>query len=295
MSVAVVESVVVAVARVGLSLVSYCASMVPYRLAFMRAGEGAAQTIPLTPDPEVLQSFSVRNDYGDGQRVVNVYDQHGELRYTFERPHHFASVWRLLRARGRTEIARLHVGLRDRSVDFHTKPGLQHRALVPGPSAIAGLPGVPGVRSRRFFLNDGNIYEWNRATKFLERVINPGGGREEIRMRVAHARLMRPFRFDYELLVDPTQIDPEVALATGFLGMAAQWGLGGVGPTVGPTFVVSKPQEGAHLPAPRVPKSLAARSRPQDPHEQKVYLIVERPHVDAGTFKNPSPFSHRYH
>ena len=59
----------------------------------------------------------------------------------------------------------------------------------------------------------------------MEKVINPNGGLEEKRFRVAKVKLMRQFKLDFEVLVDNKNIDPEIALATAFISMFTQWGL----------------------------------------------------------------------
>ena len=48
------------------------------------------------------------------------------------------------------------------------------------------------------------------------KVINPNGGLEEKRFRVAKVKLMRQFKLDFEVLVDNKNIDPEIALATAY-------------------------------------------------------------------------------
>jgi hypothetical protein len=271
---------VITLANVGLSIVSFASNAMPYRLPLLRSTDAAGHSVPLTTDPECLHSFNLRSDPKDGQRVVNVYDQHGNHRFTFERTHHFTSVWRMLSVPARTEVARVHLGIRDRSVDFRTKPGITHRVLRPQSR-------LPGLRSRRFYVKD-DVYEWNRATKYLERIFNSGGGNEEVRLQVAMARLLRRFRFDYELLVDITAIDLEIALATGFVTMATQWGLGDSLPTTGPTNVASNPKEGPLLPramlreqdlriAPALPGNNAAQ-------EQRIFLIVQKPTEGAGMY-----------
>ena len=42
------------------------------------------------------------------------------------------------------------------------------------------------------------------------KVINPNGGLEEKRFRVAKVKLMRQFKLDFEVLVDNKNIDPEL-------------------------------------------------------------------------------------
>ena len=70
--------------------------------------------------------------------------------------------------------------------------------------------GING-RYRSFYLNDGCKYSWtSSSTKCLEKVINPNGGLEEKRFRVAKVKLMRQFKLDFEVLVDNKNIDPEL-------------------------------------------------------------------------------------
>ena len=133
---------------------------------------------------------------------------------------------------------------------------------------------------RKFHLNDGASYEWSRSSKYLERIINPGGDDEEKHERVAKARLMRQFKFDYELLVDENKIDREVALATGFISMITHWGLGHKTYTRGPTMI---PKELRAVPLlhsqgiPRRPLLEAGEEEYPVEVENRVYLVVERP------------------
>jgi hypothetical protein len=115
----------------------------------------------------------------------------------------------------------------------------------------------------------------------LERIINPGGDDEEKRERVAKARLMRQFKFDYELLVDENKIDREVALATGFISMITHWGLGHKTYTNGPTMIPKVLRGGPLLHSQGIPRRplLLEVGEEECPVEveNRVYLVVERP------------------
>ena len=89
-------------------------------------------------------------------------------------------------------------------------------------------------------MNDGCKYSWSSTTRFLEKVINPNGGVEENRIRVAKVKLMRQFKLDFEVLVDQENVDPEIVLATAFIGMFTQWGVGNFTDTIGPTYIPQK-------------------------------------------------------
>lgn len=183
-----------------------------------------ANQIPLSNDPCGLY---VRRDRKNRHRQINVFDHNGIKCYTIERWTQFSPIWRMLEFPSRREIATIHASLGKRSVDFHNKNGLQHRVLKH----------KLGKLGRRFYLTDGALYGWSRTGKYLEKIINPGGGDEEVHERIAKARLMRQFRFDYELLYDPSKIDREIALATGFVSMITEWGLGAKIETRGPTLM----------------------------------------------------------
>ena len=117
-----------------------------------------------------------------------------------------------------SRVGNFKIGLIDRSINFHNKSDFNHRLIF----ADWGING----RYRSFYLNDGCKYSWtSSSTKCLEKVINPNGGLEEKRFRVAKVKLMRQFKLDFEVLVDNKNIDPEIALATAFISMFTQWGL----------------------------------------------------------------------
>jgi hypothetical protein len=204
------------------SVVSYVIDALQLR-PLITGGINANQ-VPLTDDPCGLY---VRRDRKNRHRQINVFDHNGIKCYTIERWTQFSPIWRLLEFPSRREIATIHASLGTRTIDFHNKKGLQHRVLKH----------KLGKLGRRFYLTDGALYGWSRSGKYLEKIINPGGGDEEVHERLAKARLMRQFRFDYELLYDPNKIDREIALATGFVSMITEWGLGAKIETRGPTVM----------------------------------------------------------
>ncbi|KAK9472233.1 uncharacterized protein V1510DRAFT_417690 [Dipodascopsis tothii] len=77
---------------------------------------------------------------------------------------------------------------------------------------------------RMFFTTDGAPYQWSTNTRHLEKVINMGGKEEETRRIVGKAKLLRRDKFDYEILLDESQVDREIALLTAFASMKTQWG-----------------------------------------------------------------------
>lgn len=189
----------------------------------------AATVTPLNEHPS---AFYVRRDRKDKQRKIKIYGSDGVQIYTIERLSAVNPVWNMLTFPERREVATINAGFFSTSLDFHSKAGISHRDIT----AEFGLNG----RYRSFYTNDGAKYSWARGSKFLERVINPNAGVEEIRERVAKVKLMRQFKFDFEVLIDTSKIDPEIALATAFSSMLTQWGVGETTDTVGPTFIEPK-------------------------------------------------------
>ena len=216
------------------TVLSFLAAQLGVRPALIESGSRAAQDIPLSYEATV---FNIRSDRSDSERMINVFDGSGTKVYTIERKTRFSPIWSMMMYPSRREVATVHTGLFRRSFDMHNKKGIQHRDLT-AESRLSG-------RSRKFYLNDGAAYIWSRHTKYLERVINPGGAHEEVRERVARARLMRQFRFDYEVLVDEDKIDADIALATAFITMITQWGLGAKTRTTGPSKAYSQYDDSA--------------------------------------------------
>lgn len=190
-----------------------------------------ANVLPLTETPS---AFFVRRDRKNRHRAVNVFNRDGEKVFVFERESPLNPVWSLRELPSRKEIATIKCGYFNTSVDWHTKAKVQHREIINENTSIFG------GNFKTFFLDDGAKYQWTRGTKFLEKVINPNGGEEELRERIARVRLMRQFKFDFEILVDETKIDLEYALATGFISMMVQWGVGDSTETRGPSFIGNK-------------------------------------------------------
>lgn len=186
----------------------------------------------ITPLTEYPIAYFIRQDRKDKNRLIRVFNGYGEQKYSFERLSSFNPIWRMLTFPERKEIATLKIGLTDRSINFHNKSNLQHRVIFKD----WGMNG----RFRSFYLNDGCKYSWSSTTRFLEKVINPNGGVEENRIRVAKVKLMRQFKLDFEVLVDQENVDPEIVLATAFIGMFTQWGVGNFTDTIGPTYIPQK-------------------------------------------------------
>lgn len=183
----------------------------------------AGSTVPLA----ALNRYHMRAERTDSLRVVNVFDGAGTQVYTIERLSSYNPVWSLLTYPQRHEVATVGTSVFGGSVDFHNKPGMTHRAIA----SECGLGGC----FQSFFTTDGVKYSWNRHSRYLEKVVNPNAGSEEIRTQIARARLMRQFKLDFEVLVDETAIDREVVLATAFVSVLTQWGYGDFTDTVGPT------------------------------------------------------------
>ncbi|KAK7683955.1 hypothetical protein QCA50_012931 [Cerrena zonata] len=172
----------------------------------------SATVTPLTDSPG---QYFVRRDRKDRQKKIKIFNNKGVQVYAIERLSALNPVWTLVTIPQRQEVATINAGLVSRSVDFHNKVEAFIWTMVQN---ILGV-GAPS---------------------FLEKVINPNGGTEEIRERVAKVKLMRQFKFDFEVLVDEAKIDREIVLATAFVSMLTQWGTGEITDTVGPTYIAPK-------------------------------------------------------
>ncbi|KAI3405797.2 hypothetical protein KGF56_001404 [Candida oxycetoniae] len=180
-------------------------------------------------------AFYIRQDRKNKSKTVNVFNGAGEQVYTFERLSSSNPVWRMLTFPQRQEIATIKISFGERSINFHNKPRLNHRRTF----CDWNLKG----RHRSFYLNDGAKYSWSSSNKYLERIINPNGGLEEQRVRIAKVKLMRQFKLDFEVLVDETKIDADLVLATAFISIFTQWGFGNFTDTVGATYVPKASEE----------------------------------------------------
>ncbi|ODV97989.1 hypothetical protein PACTADRAFT_481 [Pachysolen tannophilus NRRL Y-2460] len=189
-----------------------------------------ANIVPLSNPTSV---YYIRRERADRQKVVNVFNGDGEKVYTIERKSPLNPVWSMYAFPSRRAVATIRAGFFLRAIDFHNKQGLQHRA-------ITNESGLTTGRTRSFYLNDGAKYSWTRGSKFLEKIINPKGGDEEIHERLAKVKLMRQWKFDFEMVLDEAKIDREVALSTAFISMLTQWGFGDITETRGPTYIPKK-------------------------------------------------------
>lgn len=165
--------------------------------------------------PKDCNVFLVREDSVRPTKTVNVFSINGEQVYSFERSSN-SHLWIIYHTSDRIPIGNIFVSLKHRAITFYGKSEIYHRQIGQPRALYAGLP------DRRFYLTDGTPYEWSRESKFLEHIINPGGGHEEVRQRIAKVRGLRNGGFDWEVSIDP-EFDSEVALATSFISMLTAW------------------------------------------------------------------------
>ena len=192
------------------------------RVLEMRIYSGT--TVPLS---SLSSRYYLRADRQDQLRVINIFDAQGNRVYSIERISGYNPVWSLFTYPQRREVATINTGFLARAVDFHNKSGMTHRDLT----SEYGLGGC----FQSFYVDDGVRYSWSRSSKFLEKVLNPNQGTEEVRTQISKVRLMRQFKLDFEILVDETAIDREVVFSTAFVSILTQWGYGEITNTVGPT------------------------------------------------------------
>lgn len=237
----------------------------------------SASFIPLQPNTALF----VRRDNDKKQILVHVFDQDGTEVYTIERESSLNPVWSLFTFPQRHEVATIRAGFFLEAIDFHDKSAaLQHRQ-------INSESGWTQGRTKTFYLDDGFKYGWTRGTKFLEKYVNPGGGTEEVRERVAQVKLMRQWKFDFELTLDDAKVDAVSALSTAFICMMSFWGVGDITETVGPTVLKRKETDevpelvGApvELTSSVEPAKPAELSKPADPLPA-ITLVVD-PSQDA--------------
>lgn len=234
-----------------------------------------ANFIPLTP----TKAFYIRRDNKRRQVVVNVFDHQGNKVYTIERESPLNPVWAMYNFPQRKEIATIRAGFFLKSFDFHNKPSRTHRKIT-DESGYSG-------RLRVFYLADGYKYGWTRGSKYLEKFTNPNGEDEEIRERVAKVRLLRQWKFDFEMLIDENKVDPEIALASGFNSMMTQWGVGDITETVGPTALedstILKQVPQSVVVTPELPVANETTNT-KIPHEQvvpNITVVVNNPNEDT--------------
>lgn len=208
----------------------------------------SGNVIPLTRSPT---PFFIRSNWQDSHRQVNVFGPKGNQLYSFERLSRFNPVWTLNTYPHRKEVATVDIGVRSSTFEFHNKSGLNKRKI----QSDLGFSGY----NKSFYTDDGVKYTWSRSNKFLEKIINPNGGSEEHRERIAKVKLMRQFKFDFELLVDEDKMDAEIALVSAFVSMMTQWGVGEYTNTVGPSFIEP-----------------AVEVIPQESQENEITLVIER-------------------
>lgn len=176
-------------------------------------GLGGGLKLTATELSPTSETFFISKDKLRPHIQVNVFDDKGNLVYTITREHRFSAVWYIYKEPVQAEVAKVTAELLTRRV---TKTG-------GGALRMVTKRGLRGKLHRHFYDQSGKLYEWSRRSNFLERVINPGGGYEEVRERVAFVRSLRPYWFDWELLVDTQKVGVLDALSTAFIMMNTQW------------------------------------------------------------------------
>lgn len=188
-----------------------------------------ASIIPLTNSPS---QFFLRAALDFNMREVVIFDSKGIKLYSIERGLVLNPLWTMYSYPDRHPIATIVVALTFASVDFLNRVDYCHRRVLLDISFSGAY--------KSFHLPDGAKYSWTTGLRCLEKVRSPHCGTEEVRVRVAKAKLMRQFRLDYEILIDEDLIGKEIALATSFISMLTQWGVGNAVAGVGPTYIEPK-------------------------------------------------------
>lgn len=192
----------------------------------------SASIIPLTESPS---QFFLRAALDFNMREVVIFDSKGVKLYSIERGLVFNPLWTMYSYPDRHPVATIVVALTFASVDFLNRVDYCHRRVL----LDIGYSGA----YKSFYLPDGAKYSWTTGLRCLEKVQSPHCGTEEVRVRVAKAKLMRQFRLDYEVLIDENLIGKEIALATSFISMLTQWGVGNAVAGVGPTYIGPKEKD----------------------------------------------------
>ena len=174
---------------------------------------GSGLKVTATALSKNAETFYLRKDNVKPGRTINVYDNRGNIRYTINRDRRARSKWYIYEQPSNIEVARIDAGFFGRTVAVKGKGRLR---MVVG-------PGLLGKLHRHYYDSEGNLYEWSRRSNYLERISNPGGGYEESRERVALTRVLRPKKFDWELIVDTNKVDLVSTLGTSFIMMKTQW------------------------------------------------------------------------
>lgn len=168
----------------------------------------------LTPN----SAYVIREDNATPNTLVNIFDLlTGVKCYTISRSSSLSVQWYMYAEPEHVEVARVSIGGFVRRIDV----------LNSGSTLMKVGPGILGKFHRHFYDQQGNMYSWNRRSKYLERLTNPGGGLEERRVRVASVDHLRARRFDWEVRIDKAEVDPIVTLATAFVTMKTQWSVYG--------------------------------------------------------------------
>lgn len=168
----------------------------------------------LTPN----SAYIIREDNATPSTLVNVFDLlTGVKCFTITRSGSLSSQWYMYAEPEHVEVARISIGGFSRRIDV----------LRDGSTLMKVGPGILGKFHRHFYDQCGSMYLWNRRSKYLEKITNPGGGMEERRSRVASVDHLRARRFDWEVRVDKTAIDPIITLASAFVTMKTQWSVYG--------------------------------------------------------------------
>lgn len=195
--------------------------------------------IPMTQS----KPYYIRSNWKDKRRLVHVFDGNGTIVYTFERISSLTPTWSMYSYPDRREVITITNKILNKSVQYHTFNTLYSKVSE-------------SLQGQLFYTNNGR-YIWTSGSKVLEKIHTPAK-----RSRIGTVTLMRRFQFDFEMLIDETQIEREIALATGFLSMLSVWGVGNK-TALGPS------------PSSSPSSSMAIGPMASGPSPQKLTLIIQ--------------------
>jgi len=168
-------------------------------------------TTPISPTSSV---YFIREDSSKPRTHVNIFDDKGNKVFILERLSAISPFWRMFAGPEYNIVAIIRIGLLNRMItEFggHSKVQMHFNT------------GIRGKLHRHFYDHCGNLFSWNRRSKHLERISNPGGGHSEHRTVVSSAKPLRLNHLDWEILVDTTKIEIVTAIASAFVTMRTQW------------------------------------------------------------------------
>lgn len=182
---------------------------------------------------ESVRSYSIRKEFGTGQKQLDVFDDSNPNKSIDQRLYH------MVRSRAVKGAYKFYSDVYgEKEPTAAIRAGLRSNVLLMSQKDdqfelgwhVVGHRVDANDSYRLFELADGSTYQWTTRGKYMEKVYNLGEKESEVRERVA--RVVINGKKGFTLKVDESKVSREMAITTAMISYIDQWntmyGVGGI-------------------------------------------------------------------